>query len=321
MPSLASRSVTAGSLASTLATAVRKARYRAAPREEFLADVRRAIDEGRGYAAAKIGFSEQHWLYYDILLDRERDPAKIASFEDDLRFHGLKQEGVFPAEPSFYRDWNRFYVPHLRNIDCLGVFYYPWELRIVRHHEIKSKLVYFADQQTDPYSESTETTCYLPYFRGKKILIVCPFAGILKERATKEIFEGVWSNAGKKKWFDPESVDALEFPYGFSAETQRTYGTAIRLFDDVAARVEGRDFDVALIAAGGLAIPLASHVKSMGKVALDLGGHLQLVFGVLGKRHRNRTRAAWNDNEWCIDMPARYRPPEADEVCDGGAYW
>ena len=147
---------------------------------------------------------------------------------------------------------------------------------------------------------------------------MCPFAGVLRDRATKEIFEGLYASAGKKKWFHPESVDALEFPYGFSAETQERYATAIDLFADIAAELEQRDFDVALIAAGGLAIPLASRVKAMGKVALDLGGHLQAMFGVLGKRHRGRR---WSDNEWCIDMPARYRPPEADEVCDGGAYW
>jgi hypothetical protein len=305
-------------LARSLATTVRKKRYRSVSRAEFLADVRSAIEGGRGYAAAKIGYSEQHWLYYDILLEQERDQAKIAKFEHELRFHGLKQEGVFPADPAFYRDFNRFYVPHLRNIDSLGVFYYPWELRIVRQYALPGKLVYYGDQQTNRYGAGTENECYLPYFRGRRILIVCPFAGILKERATKEIFEGIYASVGKKQWFYPKSVDGLEFPYGFSAETQERYATAIDLFGDIASELEQRDFDVALIAAGGLAIPLASRVKSMGKVALDLGGHLQAIFGVLGKRHRNRS---WSRNEWCIDMPERYRPPEADEVCDGGAYW
>lgn len=305
-------------LARSLATAVRRKRYPTISRAEFLADLGSAIKGGTGYAAAKIGYSEQHWLYYDILLERERDPAKVERFEDELRFHGLKQEGVFPADPAFYRDFNRFYVPHLRNIDCLGVFYYPWELRIVKRHALPGKLVYYGDQQTNLYGPGTPETCYLPYLRDRRILIVCPFAGILKERATKEIFEGIYASVGKKQWFYPESVDALEFPYGFSTATHERYETAIDLFGDIVSELEQRDFDVALIAAGGLAIPIASRVKSMGKVALDLGGHLQAVFGVLGKRHRNRI---WSDNAWCIDMPSRYRPPEANEVCDAGAYW
>ena len=82
-----------------------------------------------------------------------------------------------------------------------------------------------------------------------------------------------------------------------------------------------RDFDIALIGAGGLAIPIASRIKSMGKIGIDLGGHLQALFGVLGKRYRRWQWEAWNSNEWCIDMPAKYRPKEADEVCDSGAYW
>jgi hypothetical protein len=52
------------------------------------------------------------------------------------------------------------------------------------------------------------------------VLLICPFANLLKNRATREIFEGVWSKFGKK-WFYPQSIDAIEFPYGFTKETQQ----------------------------------------------------------------------------------------------------
>jgi hypothetical protein len=260
-------------------------------------------------------------MYYEILLKREKNLAKIRQFESDLNFHGLKQEGIFPANSNFYLKFNEFYIPHVRSIDCLGICYRPWELEIIKYYKLTNKLIYYPYQQTDVESPSTEDQCYLPHFRGRKLLLVCPFAGILKERATQEIFEGVWSKAGKKKWFWPKSVDALEFPYGFAAETQRTYSTAIELFEHITTEIARRDFDIALIGAGGLAIPIASHVKSLGKIGIDLGGHLQVLFGVLGKRYRRWQWDAWNSNEWCIDMPAKYRPKEADEVCDKGAYW
>src|SRR5207245_3927854 len=127
----------------------------------------------------------------------------------------------------------------------------------------------------------TPDDCYLPHFENSRVLLVCPFATVLRDRATKEIFEGVWSKSSRRRWFYPKSVEALEFPYGFSKETHERFPTAIHLFNYIVGLVEAREFDVALIGAGGLAIPLASHVKNMGKVGMDLGGHLQTICVVI----------------------------------------
>ena len=150
--------------------------------------------------------------------------------------------------------------------------------------------------------------------------MICPFGDLLKERATKEIFEGVWSKTGKK-WFYPQAVDSVEFPYGFAKETHEKYPTVIDLFEFIMGKITAKDFDIALIAAGGLSIPIASTIKNMGKVSIDLGGHLQFLFGVIGKRWRNREENKRDYfNEWWIDMPVKYKPKETD-VCDAGAYW
>jgi glycerol-3-phosphate dehydrogenase len=49
-----------------------------------------------------------------------------------------------------------------------------------------------------------------------------------------------------------------------------------------------KDYDVALIGCGAYGLPLASHVKRKGKQSIHLGGGLQLLFGIKGKR--------WDDN-------------------------
>lgn len=295
--------------------------YRIVSKKEFVNDLGTAIQTKTPYATGKIGYSEQHWMYYEILIGKEKDINKIKGFEKDLSFHGLKQEGVFPGNPDFYLEFNKFYVTHVKNIDCLGICYRPWEREIFEYYELKNKKIHYPHQQTVNYDPTEEKICYLPYFENKRILIVCPFAGILKQRATKEIYEGIWSNTEKKRWFYPKVVEALEFPYGFEKETQRQYSTVMELFEYITNEINKREFDVALIGAGGLAIPIASHVKSMGKVSIDLGGHLQVIFGVLGKRYRNLE--SWKKrfiNAWWVDMPEKYRPKETD-VCDKGAYW
>jgi hypothetical protein len=230
--------------------------------------------------------------------------------------------GLFPANLNFYRTFDQFYLAHMKTLDCLGLFFNLMSpsRKIVAFYDLQCKLIDYRDQLPDRSCPSNDENCYLPYLRNKRVLIICPFAEVLKERATQEIYEGVWSEIGKH-WFYPQNVEALEFPYGFAKATQNKYATVLDLYDEITEEIQKRDFDIALIGAAGLAIPIASYVKSMGKVGLDLGGHLQIIFGVLGKRWRSKGN--WREryfNKWWIDMPARYKPQETD-VCDAGAFW
>lgn len=299
-------------------------RKKSISREVFLQDIKHALENKIGYAAGKIGLSQKHWLYYPILLRKNTNRQIIEHFEEALIFHGLKQSGIFPASPEYYLHYNDFYVKHLKNIDCLGLFFdhIEMEKQIIKFYRLDKKIIHYIDQEPDRSIPSNDDNCYLKYFREKNILLICPFAELLKERATKEIFEGVWSKTGKK-WFYPKKVEALEFPYGFSVETHEKYNSAIDLFHFITRKMKKIEFDIALIAAAGLAIPLASYVKNLGKVGIDLGGHLQILFGVLGKRWRSEAFRDWRRlyfNEYWIDMPSKYKPKEED-VCDGGAYW
>ena len=162
--------------------------------------------------------------------------------------------------------------------------------------------------------------CYLKHLRGKKILLINPFARFLAERANKETFENVWKKTGKK-WFYPESVEGIEFPYGLSKKTQEQYDTVFNLIDEIKEKISKKDFDVAFIAAGGIAIPLASYIKDLGKVSISLGGHLQVLFGVLGERWRGRED--WKNryfNEYWVNLPEKYIPEEKEE-CENSSYW
>lgn len=70
---------------------------------------------------------------------------------------------------------------------------------------------------------------------------------------------------------------------------------------------------------------MAAHVKRQGKKAVHLGGSLQLLFGIKGKR--------WEDpnynknynyselmNEYWIRPDERFKPQNAAQV-EGGCYW
>ena len=276
---------------------------------------------GLGFAAGKLGFSEQYWLNYPRVLAAEADPRAVRAYELGLRTHLERQSGIYPSSPAFAQEFVARYAHDLRALDAIGVFGTRIEPALAEFHRLPGALIPYKCMEPDRSSPADDAACYLPLFRDKRLLIVAPFAGLLRERANERTFEGVWARTGKR-WFHPSSVESVEFPYGFDPATQVRFPTALGLCDWICARVDAVQFDVALIAAGGLAIPIAAHIKRSGRIGISLGGHLQVLFGVLGQRWR--TRESWADryfNDAWIDMPERYRPPNWAQLTDGGAYW
>lgn len=259
-------------------------------------------------------------MYWPIARARSHGPLQVRAYQLALRRHVETQSGIFPAEPAFYERFNPFYVSHVRNLDCLGLFGSWNEPAIVDHYSLENRLMYFIDQEPDRSIPDDPLRCYLQHFAGKRLLFVSPFAPLLRQRANRRTFEAVWAKTGKR-WFHPAGAEALQMPYGWSKSVQQRHSDSIALFEDLAARMARIEFDVALISAGGLGIPLASHAKSLGKIGISLGGHLQVLFGILGDRWR--AREDWQRDyitEAWIDPPADYLPTE-DILVDDGAYW
>ena len=228
--------------------------------------------------------------------------------------------GIFPVEPAFVRRFSDAYAEAARELDSVGVIAecWPQDDELLRFHELRGEPIDYFDQEPDRSRPADERRCWLPLLRGRRVLLVSPFAQLLRERATRKTFEAVWRKTGKP-WFEPASVAAVELPYGFARTTQERYATALDLYADVRAHVRAHTFDVAVIGAGPLGLLLAADVKRRGGVAISLGGHLQVLFGVSGRRWRERPewRRDYLNDAW-IELPARYRPEPGET---DGDYW
>jgi hypothetical protein len=286
-------------------------------RAQFLEAFHGALQNGRGYAAGKIGNTERAVLLYPLVRERFETPMQMRAYELTLANHVLRHSGVFPTDHEFLERFSREYAQAVTMLDCVGL----WpdrlveDIELVARHGFRGHAIPFIDQEPDRSFPSDDSRCYLPFLRGRHVLIVCPFAGLLRERATRETFEAVWIKTGKP-WFGPASVQALELPYGYSPATWNRYPTALDLFADVRGRMETMEYDAALIGAGLLGSMLAVAAKERGRVAISLGGHLQIVFGVNGPRWRDRVnwRRKYFNEAW-IDLPESSKPGagESDE--------
>jgi hypothetical protein len=77
---------------------------------------------------------------------------------------------------------------------------------------------------------------------------------------------------------------------------------------------------VALIGCGGLGMIIAGELKKRGVTALVLGGAIQVLFGIKGRRWANHSVISgfWND-AWV--SPAEAEIPRGAVLVEGGCYW
>lgn len=290
-----------------------------ASRADYTAALAAALDRSVGFAAGKLGGSERAWLSYPPRLERARRAPRRA-LALSLAHQSSRHSGIWPTDlDSLLRFCERFRAA-VAELDAIGLFSdaFAIEAEIIERLAPPGMPMRFEDQEPvrDPGRPAAQ--CWLELLRGRRVLIANPFADLLRDRARPEIYEAVWASAGKR-WFEPATVASVEFPYGFDSATHARYGSALELLADVSERIEALDFDVALIAAGGLGIPLAAAVKRSGRVGLSLGGHLQVMFGVYG--HRWLERREWREeiiNDAWIRVPERYRPDPGKALED---YW
>lgn len=152
--------------------------------------------------------------------------------------------------------------------------------------------------------------------KGKKVLVVHPFAETIEDQYTnnrEKLFE---NKETLPRFASLETVKAVQSVAGNAVE----HGSWFDALEWMKQEIEKKDFDVALLGCGAYAMPLAAHIKRMGKKSIHMGGILQFLFGIKGKRYIEKPETARYINEYFVSPPAADRPKQADRV-EGGCYW
>jgi hypothetical protein len=153
---------------------------------------------------------------------------------------------------------------------------------------------------------------------GKKVLIIHPFVETFQEQMRKGF-----------SFFEDRSIflPGQELVYYKAFNTlanNRIHKNWFETFSIMCKEIKALDFDVALLGCGGYGIPLCSFINgSLKKSAVYVGGGLQLLFGVGGKRWLNQPLIK-RESERAGSLWTR--PSEAETIVgntmiEGGCYW
>jgi hypothetical protein len=219
--------------------------------------------------------------------------------------HMHNNAGFFPVDKQNMKRFATLMKNSMGQLDILASWR-PEELLFAK--ELKG----IPRMQIGSLSPIGENYSYTKALKGKKVLVVHPYTATIEKQ-----YKNNRLNLFADKDFLPEfeslqTVKAVQTIAGNTAG----YKSWFEALEDMEEQISSKDFDIALLGCGAYGFPLAAYIKSLGKQAIHMGGQLQLLFGIKGKRWDG----AWFYNKYWVRPSENERPQNLRNVEDG-AYW
>lgn len=156
---------------------------------------------------------------------------------------------------------------------------------------------------------------WMPALKGKKILIVHPFSKTFSKQVSnlKKIFPN-------QTWFEDCEFQFVQPPLTLAGNHDNRDWQE-HLIPFLESLREVKEFDVALVAAGGYGMLVANFIfKELERSVIYIGGALQLFFGVIGKRwFENKEILKFINDDWI--RPDKEDKPSNFTKVEKGCYW
>lgn len=149
---------------------------------------------------------------------------------------------------------------------------------------------------------------------GKKVLVIHPFAPLIEEqyKKRKKLFKDPWVLPD----FKLSTYKAVQSMGGCSQ-----YPSWVKALEKMESDIAEMDFDISLIGCGAYGMPLGAFIKEkLCKQALHVGGQLQLLFGIKGRRWDMWEGINCLYNEYWVRPTTDLRPYNYKSV-ENGCYW
>jgi hypothetical protein len=218
--------------------------------------------------------------------------------------------GIFPVVPPLLARFAEIYAASIAQADLLGFWQTTFQARLLA--ECYPNLPLAPLPALEPYLQAPPWSAAL---EGRRVLVVHPFAATILRQ---------YSVNRSKLFANPQILPEFELqvlaPPQTLAPLTGGYNTWIEARDHLIERVHQHEFDVALLGCGAYGLPLGAAIKESGRQAIHLGGALQVLFGIRGRRWEQMPAMAALMNEHWIRASQAETPVSAPLV-DEGCYW
>lgn len=261
--------------------------------------VRKVVEAGRPAALGKIGSLEAEAV--SCLL-------KGSDYPEVLRKQMLINVGIHPADRENLDSFCRCYLEAVDHLDVLAARGHPGEIDIinrVRNRTLVRLRSFESWLYAHPWSAALE---------GKRVLVITPFARSALSQFQRRA--SIWRNESVLPSFDLRVVSMPLSP-GLVPPLHKDWRERLQALIE---ECDKAPYDIMLVGAGGLSLPLIHHAKAQGKTGFHLGGHMQILFGITGRRwDRDHVLRGLQTSAW-VRPTGEEAPPTVTKV-EQGCYW
>ncbi len=237
---------------------------------------------------------------------------------DKLVYKSMRlNAGIFPESVDTLNRFSERYLRDIPEIDLLGSFNATERLMPLRtdvdYVHLECLYPFFVDR---PWTKA---------LTGKRVLVIHPFVETI--RSQHEQHSLLFDNPDIYPDYYLLTLRAVQSNAG-AMTSFRDWFEALKWMESEIGKL---DFDFAIIGCGAYGLPLAAHIKRLGKKAIHLGGGSQLLFGIKGKRwdddgyhwpnlpQLNTNYSSLYNKFWV--RPNTSETPAAATKVEGACYW
>lgn len=178
-------------------------------------------------------------------------------------------------------------------------------------HKLNTKSIKIEHRSVEPFYFSDPWSKYLA---DKNILVISPFVDSIKNQYQQR--EKLWNNKNILPKFNLITFQSIQ-----SIGNSGPHEKWINSLNYMKNEISNINFDIALLGCGAYGTPLVSHISNnLRKTAIYIGGGLQILFGIKGKRWDSHNEISQMYNEYWT-RPSASETPSSYNSVENGCYW
>ena len=276
------------------------------------------IKEGKAFNALRFGLGNETYIAVKLHLHRQFDEQLWKS--DYPHIHGIYSKN---NDINDIIKFSLLYISCFMSTDLLSSFTFKHRQigDIQNHYSNLAKNTQIHSRVLEPFyiiKDYPDEKLWSHELIDKKVLIIHPFVDSFQKQLTNNFV--IDKN-------NPIFLPGQKFEFYKAYQTStgnHLHSNSFETLDLMKKDISSIDFDIALLSCGSYGAPLCHFIKNeLNKSAIYIGGGLQLLFGVKGKRWENHdmiSKIIENSDVPFIN-PSEHEQIQNYKIVEDGCYW